>query len=155
MIAKNTTADTRPIALFTVKHGAWGPVLAESHASMQSTLLNAPVRGHTRFLTVDIKSQRLAVGETTCIPGWHADTAHDPDALHHLIVWGVNRTEFKGRGMIDEGVWETYSHDLHRGPVVTTEETRLLVRITESNTIKGTSLFNYGDRLDSTRVGQA
>lgn len=99
---------------------------------------------------VDIKVQDLKLNHTTCQEGWHLDTKIDPDAIHHLFVLGINRTEFLIDGevvQLPEGHFATYGNTAqHRGPVVQIPEKRLLIRTTESVKVMANGNFKekYG-----------
>lgn len=101
----------------------------------------APIEGDRKYITVDVKVQHLFEGDTTCLEGWHCDTISDPDALHHLFVIGKNRTEFKSVIFPDK-MFASYGSEVeHRGPIVTVDETRFLLRVTESNVVSGHPVF--------------
>lgn len=106
---------------------------------------NTPLIGGRKWVTVDVKVQHLELNETTCIAGWHCDTITDPDAMHHLFIIGENRTEFKlGDNVerIPHNHFVSYGSDVeHRGPKTTNKEIRLLCRVTESNIVRGNSIF--------------
>ena len=124
---------------FTCKYARLATVLRHASKSLIELIDSCPIVGDRKYITVDVKKQDLKIGQYTCIPGYHRDSIADPSPLHHIIVFGHNRTEFKEYGKIPEGKWFTYGLDYHRGPKVVVDETRILVRVTESNVIKGNS----------------
>lgn len=121
-------------------------------------------RKHDRVV-VDLKVVDLKEGETTCIPGWHIDTVvtpyHDSLPENHLIFCTEFGTEFLNtpvefnpnmmhfREVLETlGEHEVFTADpgkvyrysrthFHRGPKVTRDCRRLLMRITETNVIPG------------------
>lgn len=77
------------------------------------------------------------MGDKTCPNlSWHIDTKIDPNAKHHIYIIGHNRTEFKKDGKIPEAVWHSYGDDVHRGVVADIPETRIFLRITESDIVR-------------------
>ena len=132
----NMTADIN----LTCKYASEQAVLRAASPTLRDILESAPVASGAGR-TVDVKVQELSPGQYTCIPGWHSDTKGDPNAIHHLYVVGENRTEFLepdgSVNVIPNATWKTYGSDLHRGPRVKIGETRLLIRVTESDMVKG------------------
>ena len=123
----------------TCKYARLASVLRYASPELADLIRSAPITNSKNYITVDVKLQDLKVGQYTCIPGWHSDSIADKDPIHHIYVIGENTTEFKGIGKIPQNSWYTYGLDLHRGPRVVVDETRILVRLTESDIIKGNS----------------
>lgn len=126
---------------FTCKYASFDKVLDSAGEKLRNLLLSCPISGRdNESISVDIKVQDLIPGKYTCIPGWHSDTLKDPDPIHHLFVIGENRTEFLEEdgsiSVIPNATWKSYGHQKHRGPKVKVPETRILIRITESTTLK-------------------
>ena len=125
----------------------------------------APISGLFKRILIDVKVQDLTPEVTSCIPGWHIDGAFpepgiEPDR-HHLFILNGPPTEFIDEPVevdvelpVDmpailrqipldvavttcaPGAITTFtSYDFHRGVVAATATRRLLIRITETNTV--------------------
>lgn len=125
----------------------------------------APIRGHFKRVLVDVKVQDLSPEICSCIPGWHIDGAfpspdEEPDT-HHLFVMNGPLTEFIADPVTCDvacpinmqdilrqipsdvsittcaanAITTFTSYDFHRGVVAKSPTRRLLVRITETNTV--------------------
>lgn len=111
-----------------------------------------------RYIFVDVKIQKLVVGENTANGHWHLDSSLLPDVEYHnqLFVSGYNRTEFVltpleiPKDIIMSAEFNNYilqqpdleivkipnnqiieynGRNTHRGVMVTQPETRLLIRM--------------------------
>lgn len=117
--------------------------------------------GRYRYLFVDIKVQDLVVGRNTANGHWHLDSSLLPDFAYdnQIFVNGFNRTEFVttpldipdvktskefdsyirkqpdlGVVMIPDCTIVHYNgRNVHRGVMVTQPETRLLIRMINTN----------------------
>ena len=137
-----TTADID----FTCKYAAMRCVLAHASLPLQTLLKSCPSHCPIEHQSVDIKVQDLVPDEYTCIPGWHIDTINDSEAVHHIWVSGLNRTEFlrdEGVWVVPNETWHTYRRDLHRGPRVKLAEKRILIRVTESHKVRANNRLNW------------
>jgi hypothetical protein len=125
----------------------------------------APITGKFKRVLIDVKVQDLTPDIYSCIPGWHIDGAFpeagvEPDR-HHLFVTNGPLTEFIDEPMHCQVEWpvdmrdvlrqipanvkvatcapdaiNTFtSYDFHRGVIASTPTRRLLVRLTETNTV--------------------
>lgn len=125
----------------------------------------APITGLFRRVLIDVKVQDLTPDIFSCVPGWHLDGAFpqpgiEPDR-HHLFVMNGPLTEFIAEPIQIEVAYpvdmqeilqqissdvkvatcapnaiNTFtSYDFHRGVKASAPTRRLLVRLTESNTV--------------------
>lgn len=125
----------------------------------------APLTGRFKRVLIDVKVQDLTPDIYSCIPGWHLDGAfpkegQDPD-YHHLFVMNGPLTEFIAEPVtcgvdlpVDmqailrqipqdvkiatcalNAITTFTSYDFHRGVRAVKPTRRLLVRLTETNTI--------------------
>lgn len=125
----------------------------------------APLAGHFKRVLIDVKVQDLTPDIFSCIPGWHIDGAFpidgiDPDR-HHLFVMNGPLTEFIAEPVTCEierpvnmanilrqiprdvkvstcapnAITTFTSYDFHRGVKTDKPTRRLLVRLTETNTV--------------------
>lgn len=127
---------------FTCKNADIREVLNNSTENLDRLLLTCPLKNNKKHTSVDIKIQTLNIGNYTCIPGWHKDSISDDDPWHHIYIVGENRTEFKKFGRvykIPENTWYTYQLQIHRGPRCIVDETRIFIRVTESDTVRPNS----------------
>ncbi len=121
------------------------------------------LEGGFRSTLVDLKVVDLKVDQCTCMPGWHIDTVvnprHPSKSENHLIFTSIFGTEFVASPVVfskekdhfsqvigqipNDNVFTAESNrvyrynrlHLHRGPVVTSDCRRVLVRITETDII--------------------
>ncbi|POO54366.1 hypothetical protein CPJ18_02390 [Agrobacterium rosae] len=124
-----------------------------------------PISGEFRRVLIDVKVQDLTPDVHSCIPGWHIDGAFphpgiEPDR-HHLFVMNGPLTEFINEPVECEvgdpvdmtevvqqippdvrvskcasnAITTFTSLDFHRGVVAEKKTRRLLVRLTETNTV--------------------
>lgn len=121
--------------------------------------------GRFKRVLVDVKVQDLTPDITSCIPGWHLDGAFPkPGVLpdrHHLFILNGPLTEFideplnlevsdpidmpalirqisqdvKVTTCAPDAITTFTSYDFHRGVVAKAPTRRLLVRLTETNTV--------------------
>ncbi|MEZ2132518.1 MULTISPECIES: hypothetical protein [unclassified Sinorhizobium] len=125
----------------------------------------APITGRFRRVLIDVKVQDLTPDIYSCIPGWHLDgafpdEAEEPDN-HHLFVMNGPMTEFidepvkceigepvdmksilqqipldvKVTTCAPNAITTFTSFDFHRGVKADKPTRRLLVRLTETNTV--------------------
>lgn len=126
----------------------------------------APVSGRFKRVLIDVKVQDLTPDIYSCIPGWHIDGAFpehgvEPDR-HHLFVMNGPMTEFLAQPVMlkvdypvdmealraqipadvairtaaPNAITTFTSYDFHRGVRATEPSRRLLVRLTETNTVR-------------------
>jgi len=125
----------------------------------------APVSRAFKRILIDVKVQNLTPEVTSCLPGWHLDGAFPEPGVypdrHHLIVLNGPLTEFIDEPLdlyIDDplnmpslirqipsdvkvttcapnAITTFTSYDFHRGVVAKKPTRRLLVRLTETNTV--------------------
>lgn len=125
----------------------------------------APITGGFKRVLIDVKVQDLTPDFHSCIPGWHIDGAfprpYDEPDIHHLCVLNGPLTEFIAEpvtlrvsypvDMADilpqipadvrvttcapNAITTFTSFDFHRGVIAKAPTRRLLVRLTETNTI--------------------
>jgi len=126
---------------------------------------NTPLKGIFKRVLIDVKVQDLTPDIYSCIPGWHLDGAFPEEGgtpdYHHLFVMNGPPTEFIDEPMdlkvshpVDmqallrqipmdvkvatctpEAINTFTSYDFHRGVMTTVPTRRLLVRLTETNTV--------------------
>ena len=134
-------ADPLEFPNFYCKYAPIDVVRSQENRLVNRLLNCAPIRGGRKYVTVDVKVQHLDIGETTCKPGWHCDTPTDPRAVHSLFIIGDNRTEFNGPVAVQTLPYDCFAQygndDEHRGPEVLVSETRFLLRVTESDVVRG------------------
>jgi hypothetical protein len=124
-----------------------------------------PLTGRFKRVLIDVKVQDLTPDIFSCIPGWHLDGAFPKDGFepdhHHLFVMNGPLTEFIAEPVVcDVGevvdmpailrqipidvridtcapnaITTFTSFDFHRGVKATAATRRLLVRLTETNTV--------------------
>lgn len=126
---------------------------------------HAPIVGGFRRVLIDVKVQDLTPDIYSCIPGWHLDGAFPQEGVapdrHHLFVMNGPLTEFideplelevsrpvdmpailrqiphdvKVTTCAPNAINTFTSYDFHRGVVAAKPTRRLLVRLTETNTV--------------------
>lgn len=132
---------------------------------VRSIIDQTPLVGGFRRTLIDVKVQDLTPDIYSCIPGWHLDGAFPELGRqmdhHHLCVLNGPQTEFIAEPIelsvaypvsmpdllkqipqsvkvtaVKEGTITTFtSADFHRGVKAVTPTRRLLVRLTETNTV--------------------
>lgn len=125
----------------------------------QHIISKAPLKKSKKRILVDVKFQTLSPSITSCIPGWHLDGAESD--IHHLFLCGSEGgTEFIGEKVkipdsVDKNSYNKYisddvkvwtapmnrfvtfsGMDFHRGVATQKETERILIRLTETDTIK-------------------
>jgi hypothetical protein len=103
------------------------------------------IHGDYENIVIDYKVRNLHKDQCGCpLQGWHYDCVKDFSHLdrheHHIIYSNTCGTEFllEDNSILkanDGDVWE-YSRELHRGPLMAQDCKRILIRLTETNTIR-------------------
>lgn len=140
-------------------------VFPRTNDLVRKLIAAAPLSGGFKRVLIDVKVQDLTPDFYSCIPGWHIDGAFPDEAVapdrHHLFVMNGPLTEFidepvtcsvgdpvdmqdvlrqipldvKITTCAPNAITTFTSFDFHRGVRATEPTRRLLVRLTETNTV--------------------
>jgi hypothetical protein len=140
-------------------------VYRQTNDLVRSIVDAAPISGLFKRVLIDVKVQDLTPDIFSCIPGWHLDGAFPTDGVepdrHHLFVMNGPLTEFIDEPVLctvnypvdmpsivrqirhdvrvetcaPNAITTFTSYDFHRGVKATEPTRRLLVRLTETNTV--------------------
>ncbi|SCW95369.1 hypothetical protein [Ancylobacter rudongensis] len=152
---------------------------------VRTVIDRAPITGKFKRVLIDVKVQDLTPEFCSCIPGWHLDGAFPkPGALpdhHHLFVMNGPLTEFIDEPVACEvsypvdmpailrqiprnvrigtcapnAITTFTSYDFHRGVTASAPTRRLLVRLTETNTVFARNTPKAPSQGARTLIGEA
>lgn len=153
------------------KYGEINFVRARCGQYTKKLLDLTPIRGNHKYVTVDVKVHYLKRGQTPAIPGWHIDcvkhyTSDTKDDIHHLFVTGKHCLTRFLANPIELDIYSDYKlsiplnaefieapscrfvtftrNHLHDCQVAKADEIRYMLRITESDVVKGNNSIRKG-----------
>lgn len=159
------TPDIDDLIIPSIKYGSWNFAYNNTSKYVRSILDKIPIQNNHKSVLVDIKVHTLEIGERPTLPNWHIDCVTNPfdprpEEVHHIFVAGKCLTEFleedieidispidrianfnkycEGQKIttIPNRKIVTYGRFPHRGAICNIPETRLLIRVTESDILK-------------------